>query len=63
MQLLTVYEFAERVKVCPHTIRRAIKKGKINAFRPGVGKKSPYRIPETEVDRLLVMTGMKRTEE
>ena len=60
MKLLTVSEFAEKVRMCPHTIRRAIKNGKINAFRPGVGIKGPYRIPETEIDRILVMTASQK---
>lgn len=59
MELLTVDEFAIKVKMCPHTIRRAIKKGKINAFRPGWGKRSPYRIPVTEIERLLVMQAIR----
>jgi len=62
MELLTVEEFAKKVKSSPHTIRKAIRTGKINAFRPGIGKKAPYRIPETEIERLLVMTSMKKLE-
>ena len=62
MNLLTVNEFAEKVKLCAHTIRKAIRTGRINAFRPGIGKKSAYRIPETEIDRLLVMTATKKME-
>jgi len=54
MIYLTVKEFAEKVKLCPHTIRQAIKSGKIYAVRPGVGKKTPYRIPETELERLHI---------
>lgn len=60
MEFLTVEEFANKVKMCPHTIRRAIKKGKINAFRPGIGIKGPYRIPESEIDRILVMSATER---
>lgn len=54
MRLLTVNEFSKQVQMCAHTVRRAIISGKINAIRPGVGKKSPYRIPETEIERLVV---------
>jgi len=60
MEFLTVDEFAKKVKMCPHTIRKAIKKGKINAFRPGIGVKGPYRIPESEIDRILVMSATEK---
>jgi len=60
MNLLTVDEFAKKVRLCTHTVRRAIKDGKINAFRPGIGKRSRYRIPETEIERLLVMENTNR---
>lgn len=54
MNLLTVNEFAERVKMDPASVRIAIRKGHIYAIRPGSGKKSPYRISETEIERLKV---------
>lgn len=54
MEYFTVKEFAAKVKLCEYTIREAIKKGKIFTIRPGVGKKSPYRIPETELERLQI---------
>ena len=49
----TVDEFAQKVKMCAHTVRRAIKSGRIMACRPGIGKKSPYRIHESELMRIL----------
>ncbi len=52
MDFMTVQEFADAVKMCRHTIIRAIKHKKIYAFRPGSGKKSPYRIPKTELERI-----------
>lgn len=52
LKFLTVEEVADRFMVNPATIRKAIRMGKIYAFRPGAGKKSPYRISETEVERL-----------
>jgi hypothetical protein len=52
MIFLTLYEFAARMKMHPSTIRRAIKKGLIFASRPGPGKRSPYRICESELERL-----------
>jgi len=52
MNFLTLEEFAKRIKMHPGTIRKAIRNGKIFASRPGMGKKSPYRIPESELERL-----------
>ena len=52
MNFLTVEEFAERIKMHPGTIRRSIRQGKIYASRPGIGKRSPYRIDESELERL-----------
>jgi len=60
MILLTVDEFAEKVRMCPQSIRSAIRNGKINAFRPGIGKKSGYRIPESEIERLLVIESTEK---
>lgn len=51
----TVEEFAKKLNVCQHTIRRAIQAGRIHAFRPGIGKKSPYRIYESELTRILMV--------
>jgi len=49
----TVEEFSEKIKMCPHTVRRAIKSGRIMACRPGIGIKSPYRIHESELMRIM----------
>jgi excisionase family DNA binding protein len=49
---LTVEEFAERIGMHPGSVRRAIKGGKIFASRPSMGKKGPYRIAESELERL-----------
>jgi excisionase family DNA binding protein len=51
---LTVEEFAERVKMHPGSIRRSIREGKIFGFRPCSGKRAPYRIPESELERLYL---------
>ncbi len=59
---LTVDEFAEKTRLCTKTIIKAIKAGKINAFRPGIGKRTPYRIPATELERLQIMENCKEKE-
>lgn len=51
----TVEEFAAKLNVCEQTIRRAIRAGRIHAFRPGAGKKAPYRIYESELTRILMV--------
>ena len=48
----TVMEFADKVRIHPQTVRTAIKKGRIQAFRVGAGPRSDYRIPNTEVARI-----------
>lgn len=52
INFLTVEEFAKRIKMHPHSVRRAIRQGKIYASRPSMGKKGPYRIAESELERL-----------
>ena len=52
VNFLTVEEFAQRIKMATATVRRAIKQGKIYATRPSPGKKAPYRIAESELERL-----------
>lgn len=52
MNFLTVEEFARRMKVSATSIRRGIKSGWIFAIRPTPGKKAPYRIAESELERL-----------
>jgi len=49
---LTVEEFAQRIKMHPGTVRKGIKEGKIFAIRPSMGKRAPYRIAESELERL-----------
>jgi excisionase family DNA binding protein len=53
-ELLTIKEFAEKIRAHPNTIRRAIHKGHISAFRIGVGKRSSFRIPRSEIDRMAL---------
>ena len=49
---LTVAEVAERLRVHPQTVRLWIKSGKLRGRLIG-GSKTGYRIPESEVDRIL----------
>lgn len=53
---LTVEEFAKRIKMHEGTVRRAIKQGKIFATRPSMGKRAPYRIAESELERLHIQS-------
>lgn len=52
INFLTVEEFAKRVKMHPGSVRRSIREGKIFASRPSMGKRGPYRICESELERL-----------
>lgn len=52
VNFLTVEEFAKRIKMHPGSVRRSIKQGKIYATRPSMGKRGPYRIAESELERL-----------
>jgi excisionase family DNA binding protein len=49
-ELLPLPEAAERLGVSVYTVRRWIKDGKLQAFRPG----KEYRIPETALTRLVM---------
>lgn len=52
---LTIKEFADKIKVHHHTVRRAIKSGRICAFKVGAGKRSTYRIAKTEINRIALL--------
>ena len=52
---LTLKEFAAFVGLHPNTIRRAIKSGKLQAFRIGSAHRSHYRIPKSEVSRVALL--------
>lgn len=53
-EFYTVQELAQKLRVHTTTIRRAIKSGKIAAFRVGEGSRSSYRIAATEIDRMAL---------
>jgi excisionase family DNA binding protein len=50
--VLTVSEAAERLRVNPETVRVWLRNGKMRGYRPG-GDRIGYRIPESEVERVL----------
>lgn len=50
----SIKEFARKLGVHTNTIRRAIKSGRIGGFKVGSGKKSIYRIPHSEIDRIAL---------
>lgn len=52
MNFLTVEEFAKRIKMHPGSVRRSIREGKIFASRPSMGVRGPFRIAESELERL-----------
>lgn len=62
MNFLTVKEFAEKTKTHPVTVRAAIKEGRIFATKFSVGKRSHYRIAESELERLY-LKGLYKGEE
>ena len=50
---LTVDETAEVLGTHPETIRRMIREGSLRAVRLGTGSRSPFRVPNEEIDRFL----------
>jgi excisionase family DNA binding protein len=51
---LTIQEFADCVNIHHNTVRRMIKSGRISALQLGSGKKTVYRIPKSEIDRIAI---------
>lgn len=52
---LSVLELAAELNVHPNTIYKAVKEGRINAFKVTGGKRSSLRIPRTEITRLATL--------
>ncbi len=52
-RFLTVQEAAEQLRVHPQTVRLWLREGKLRGRLIG-GRKSGYRIPASEIDRLLL---------
>jgi excisionase family DNA binding protein len=51
-RVLTVREAAERLRVTEESVRRWLRAGRLRGVMIG-GQRSGYRIPESEVERLL----------
>lgn len=51
----TVHEIAIILRVKDRAITRLIRIGRIQAFRIGKGKRSHYRIPYSELERIQTM--------
>lgn len=62
-ELLTVTEFAKKIKASRLTVLRMIWDGRIIALRLSDADKSPYRIKGSEVERLISWGLDKREKE
>lgn len=58
--ILTVTQFAGRIKSTRMTVLRMIKDGKIIGFRLSDSPRSPWRIRASEIDRLISFELHKR---
>lgn len=58
-EFLTVDEFASKMRVHPKTVRSGIKKGHIQACRTGIGPRTSFRIPKTELTRICEVDMMQ----
>jgi excisionase family DNA binding protein len=54
-EFLSIKEVAVIFAVNEATIRRAIKRGWIVAFKIGAGKRSPYRISKRSIENIHLM--------
>ena len=61
--ILTVSQFAKKIKTSRMKVLRMISSGKILAFRISDCKKSHWRIKESEIDRLISFELHNRTRE
>lgn len=53
-EFLSVKEYAALLNVHPNTVRRSLKSGRISGFKVGSGKRSDYRIPKSEINRMAL---------
>jgi excisionase family DNA binding protein len=54
-EFLTITEFSVLLRIHPQTVRRAIKNGRIHAFRVGIGIRAGFRIPRSEINRMAIV--------
>jgi excisionase family DNA binding protein len=54
-EFYSIEDFAALLNLHPNTIRTSIKKGRLNAFRIGVGKTAAWRISRSEINRIAEM--------
>lgn len=54
LEFYTIIEFSNLLQVHPNTVRRALKTGRISGFKVGAGKRSSYRIPKSEINRIAL---------
>lgn len=52
----TIVEFAEKLRVHPNTVRNMIKSLRLSALKMSTGKRSAYRIPATEIERIALIS-------
>jgi len=50
---MTMSEFSKKIGISRITVMKMIKSGRIKALRLTDAPKSPYRIRESEIDRLI----------
>lgn len=50
----TIREFAKILNVHPNTVRSELRKGRISAFVFGTDARKTYRIPHSEIERLVL---------
>lgn len=58
-RILTVKEFAKRIRVHPNTVRNGIRCGRIQAFKVGQGKRAAYRIFSSELQRIAAFDSIE----
>ncbi len=53
MELLTLKEVAEILRVDPRTVERSLKSGALKGYKLGAGKTAPWRIEKEEIRKFL----------
>jgi excisionase family DNA binding protein len=52
---MSINEFSDYLNLHPNTVRKAIKKGRLSAFKVGAGKNAKFLIPRSETHRMAIM--------